>query len=49
MKVAQLVGVWVLALAVAVIADRASGAEERVREAGVDYRAAYSLADLGLA
>jgi orotate phosphoribosyltransferase len=36
-------------VAVAVIADRASGAEERVREAGVDYRAAYSLADLGLA
>ncbi len=36
-------------VAVAVIADRASGAEERVRAAGVDYRAAYSLADLGLA
>jgi orotate phosphoribosyltransferase len=36
-------------VAVAVIADRASGAEERIREAGVDYRAAYSLADLGLA
>lgn len=35
-------------VAVAVIADRASGAEERVRAAGVDYRAAYSLADLGL-
>ncbi|AXH97087.1 orotate phosphoribosyltransferase [Ornithinimicrobium avium] len=35
-------------LAVAVIADRASGAEEKVRAAGVDYRAAYSLADLGL-
>lgn len=36
-------------VAVAVIADRASGAEEKVRAAGVDYRAAYSLADLGLA
>jgi orotate phosphoribosyltransferase len=35
-------------VAVAVIADRASGAEEKVREAGVDYRAAYSLGDLGL-
>lgn len=35
-------------VAVAVIADRDSGAAERVREAGVDYRAAYSLADLGL-
>ena len=36
-------------VAVAVIADRASGAEERVREAGLDYRAAYSMSDLGLA
>ena len=36
-------------VAVAVIADRASGAEDRIREAGVDYRAAYSLTDLGLA
>ncbi len=36
-------------VAVAVIADRASGAEEKVRAEGVDYRAAYSLADLGLA
>ncbi len=36
-------------VAVAVIADRASGADERIRQAGVDYRAAYSLADLGLA
>ena len=35
-------------VAVAVIADRASGAEEKVRAAGVDYRAAYSLADLEL-
>ncbi len=34
---------------VAVIADRDSGAQERVREAGLDYRAAYSLVDLGLA
>ncbi|HLS45037.1 MAG TPA: orotate phosphoribosyltransferase [Ornithinicoccus sp.] len=36
-------------VAVAVIADRASGAEEKVREAGLDYRAAYSMGDLGLA
>lgn len=36
-------------VAVAVIADRASGAEEAVREQGLDYRAAYTLADLGLA
>ncbi|GAA5164797.1 orotate phosphoribosyltransferase [Ornithinimicrobium tianjinense] len=36
-------------VAVAVIADRSSGAEEKIREAGVDYRAAYTLADLGLA
>ena len=36
-------------VAVAVIADRASGAEERVREAGVPYLAAYSLGELGLA
>ncbi|MFX0539657.1 orotate phosphoribosyltransferase [Ornithinimicrobium sp. Y1847] len=35
-------------VAVAVIADRASGAEEKVRESGVDYRAAYTLGDLGL-
>ncbi|USQ76017.1 orotate phosphoribosyltransferase [Ornithinimicrobium cryptoxanthini] len=35
-------------VAVAVIADRGSRAEERVREAGLDYRAAYSLGDLGL-
>jgi orotate phosphoribosyltransferase len=36
-------------VAVAVIADRASGAAEKIREAGVDYRAAYSIEDLGLA
>lgn len=35
-------------VAVAVIADRASGAEEKVREQGLDYRAAYSMGDLGL-
>ncbi len=34
---------------VAVIADRASGAKERIEAAGVPYRAAYGLADLGLA
>ena len=36
-------------VAVAVIADRASGAEEAVRAQGLDYRAAYSMDDLGLA
>lgn len=35
-------------VAVAVIADRASGADERLREHGLTYRAAYSLGDLGL-
>ena len=35
-------------VAVAVIADRASGAGEKVRDAGLDYRAAYALGDLGL-
>ena len=34
---------------VAVIVDRASGAEEAIREAGLDYRYALGLADLGLA
>ncbi len=37
-------------VAVATIADRATGAGERIRrEAGVEYRFAYSLQDLGLA
>jgi len=36
-------------VAVAVIADRDSGADAVIREQGVDYRAAYSLQDLGLA
>jgi orotate phosphoribosyltransferase len=37
-------------VAVATIADRATGAGERIqREAGVEYRYAYSLEDLGLA
>ncbi|MBK7722205.1 MAG: orotate phosphoribosyltransferase [Austwickia sp.] len=36
-------------VAVAVIADRASGAQERIEAAGVPYRSAYGLADLGLA
>lgn len=35
-------------VAVAVIADRSSGASERIREEGLDYRSAYTLADLGL-
>ncbi|MGA4507876.1 orotate phosphoribosyltransferase [Propionibacteriaceae bacterium G1746] len=33
---------------VAVIVDRASGAEEAIREAGLDYRYAVGLDDLGL-
>ena len=37
-------------VAVAVIVDRGTGAQERVEaESGVGYRAAYGLADLGLA
>lgn len=36
-------------VAVAVIVDRASGAEEVVRAEGLDYRAAYGLTDIGLA
>ena len=36
-------------VAVAVIVDRATGARERVEAAGLPYRAAYGLADLGLA
>lgn len=35
-------------VAVAVIADRASGAEEKVRALGLDYRAAYGVEELGL-
>ncbi|MGA4668988.1 orotate phosphoribosyltransferase [Propionibacteriaceae bacterium Y1923] len=34
---------------VAVIVDRSSGAEQAIRDAGLDYRAALGLADLGLA
>ena len=34
---------------VATIADRATGAAERIEAEGVGYRSAYSLADLGLA
>lgn len=36
-------------VAVATIADRATGAADRIRAAGVDYRYLFSLADLGLA
>ena len=36
-------------VAVAVIVDRATGARERVEAARLPYRAAYGLADLGLA
>lgn len=35
-------------VAVAVIVDRASGAEEKIRAQGVDYRAAFGLDELGL-
>ncbi|WP_153396169.1 orotate phosphoribosyltransferase [Ornithinicoccus halotolerans] len=35
-------------VAVAVIADRGSGAEERLREAGLEYRAAYRVDELDL-
>lgn len=36
-------------VAVAVIADRASGAQEKVEAEGLPYRAAYSVQELGLA
>lgn len=36
-------------VAVAVIADRDSGADQIIADQGLDYRAAYTLADLGLA
>jgi orotate phosphoribosyltransferase len=36
-------------VAVAVIADRSTGAAERVKAAGLEYRYAYGLGDLGLA
>jgi len=36
-------------VAVAVIADRSTGARERIEEAGVPYRTAYGLEDLDLA
>ena len=36
-------------VAVAVIVDRATGARERIEQAGLTYRAAYGLTDLGLA
>jgi orotate phosphoribosyltransferase len=35
-------------VAVAVIVDRDTGAAERVREAGLDYRYAYGKDELGL-
>lgn len=34
---------------VAVIVDRSTGARERIEQAGLSYRAAYTLTDLGLA
>lgn len=36
-------------VAVAVIVDRSTGARERIEQAGLVYRAAFGLADLGLA
>ena len=36
------------AVAVATIADRATGAAEKIQAEGVPYRSAYSLTDLGL-
>ena len=36
-------------VAVAVIADRASGAQEKIEAEGLPYLAAYSVAELGLA
>jgi orotate phosphoribosyltransferase len=36
-------------VAVAVIADRSTGAAERLAEAGLEYRCAYGLDELGLA
>ncbi len=38
-----------VSVAVAVLVDRATGAQARIEAEGVPYRAAYSLADLGLA
>lgn len=35
-------------VAVAVIVDRSSGAEEKIREQGLEYRAAFGLGDVGL-
>lgn len=34
---------------VAVLVDNATGARDRIEQAGLEYRAAYGLADLGLA
>ncbi len=45
-RAAQEAGATVVA--VATIADRATGAAERFAEAGLEYRHAYGLADLGL-
>jgi orotate phosphoribosyltransferase len=36
-------------VAVAVLVDNATGARERIEQAGLEYRAAFGLADLGLA
>jgi orotate phosphoribosyltransferase len=42
-------GAGATVVAVATIADRATGAAERFAEAGLEYRHAFGLADLGLA
>jgi orotate phosphoribosyltransferase len=36
-------------VAVAVLVDNSTGARERIEQTGLEYRAAYGLADLGLA
>ena len=36
-------------VAIATIADRATGAEKRFADAGIEYRSVYGLEELGLA
>ena len=40
---------WAEVVAVATIADRATGAREKLEAQGLTYVSAYSLAELGLA
>lgn len=46
---AALEKVGAIVVAVAVVVDRATGAQQVIEEAGYEYRAAIGLADLGLA